>query len=93
MKKMGKIAAVTALVLAVGATTAFACGGRHGMGSSAVSYRPYSHSYSYCADVNCDGVCDYHGANCKYVDADGDGVCDNYGTGCQNRGRGHHSCR
>ena len=27
------------------------------------------------------GICDNHGTNCAYVDANGDGVCDNQGAG------------
>ncbi len=52
-----------ALLLTIGTTTAFACGGHHGGGHHGYrnySYRPYNYSYSRCYnDANHDGVCDY----------------------------------
>lgn len=61
---MKKCILAAALLLSVGVTGAFACGGHHGGG-----HRRYyrSPSCSYCG-----------GAGHNYCDANGDGVCDNY---------------
>ncbi len=90
MKKLLIGTVVTALVLSVGATTAFAAGGRHFSGATGHGICYNQGTYCRYVDANGDGVCDYHGTGCWYADADGDGVCDNYGTGCHGQGRGHH---
>lgn len=82
MKKLLIGTVVTALVLTVGATTAFAAGGRHF--SSSNGYGVCNNQGSYCryVDANGDGVCDYHGTYCRHTDANGDGVCDYHGSSC-----------
>ena len=87
MKMIWKGAVVAALVLAIGATTAFAAGGWHRAGGS---WSGCQGSYCRYVDADGDGVCDNRGAGCRYTDADGDGVCDYYGPGWGHRG-GHHS--
>ncbi len=80
-----------ALLLTVGATTAFAAGPWHGGQARQLAA---TSPYATCAyvDADGDGVCDNcSGAHSRYtgsayVDADGDGVCDNW-----TYGRGHHS--
>ena len=69
MKKKWIAAAVIAVMLVVGVSTAFAASG--GMGR-------------HFADADGDGVCDNAGTSwgANFVDADGDGICDNAGTNC-----------
>lgn len=87
MHKIWKGAVVGALVLAIGATTAFAAGGGwHRASGSWTGCRGSDCRY---VDADGDGVCDNRGTGCRYTDADGDGVCDYYGTGMGHRG-GHH---
>lgn len=62
-----------AIVLSLGATSAFAAGPSSGR---------------YFIDADGDGVCDNAVSRCVYVDADGDGVCDHYGSN-QGRGCGY----
>lgn len=99
MKKLLIGATVTALVLSVGATTAFAAGGRHHGTWAVYNVKQGSgvcqSGYSCFVDANGDGLCDNWGtgSGINYVDANGDGVCDNLGTGChsqQSWGGGHH---
>lgn len=87
MNKIWKGMIAGALVLTIGATTAFAAGGWH---------HAASRSWSGCQGSDCqyvdadgDGICDNRGTGCRYTDADGDGVCDYYGAGWGHRG-GHH---
>lgn len=70
IKKLLTGAAVMALVISVGSTTAFAAGGGRGRRRNFV-------------DIDNDGVCDYYNTFCQFADSDGDGICDNYGSnGC-----------
>lgn len=61
-----------AVILSVGATSAFAAS------------RGYGRNF---VDTNHNGVCDYRERACPYIDSDNDGICDNFGTG-QGRGLG-----
>ena len=62
---MKKVILAAALLLSVGVTGAFACGGHHGGGGHHRYYR--SASCSYCG-----------GAGHNYCDANGDGACAYY---------------
>lgn len=79
MKQTMKKAAagiLAVMVLAAGATSAFAAGSGHG--------RNY-------ADANRDGICDYAESACRYLDADNDGVCDYCGgSGLSGTCHGEH---
>lgn len=72
MKKTLAGILVMAMVLSLGATTAFSAGPGNG--------RCF-------VDADGDGICDYAGSRCAYVDADGDGICDNCAS-CQGLGAG-----
>ena len=94
MKKIASGIIVTALVLTVGTTAAFAVGRQQGndagtktnQGISAV----YSESVTPTSANNLDVKgSDNQGTNCTgagFVDSDGDGVCDNQGTNCSGAG-------
>ena len=86
MKKILMGTAVTALVLTVGLTTAFAAGGRYYVDANGDGVCDNWGSYSRFVDADGDGVCDYQGTNCRFVDADGDGVCDYQGANCRSGG-------
>ena len=75
MKKLMAGILTAAVVLSVGAASAFAAG--HGQGR-------------YFVDENGDGICDNQGSGCGryFVDENGDGVCDNQGSGCRRGCRG-----
>lgn len=83
MKKILMGTAVTALVLTVGVTSAFAAGGRNYVDVNGDGVCDNWGSYYRFVDANGDGVCDYQGTNCRFVDANGDGVCDYQGTNCR----------
>ena len=65
MKKILMGTAVTALVLTVGLTTAFAAGGRYYVDANGDGVCDNRGSYCRFVDANGDGVCDYQGTNCR----------------------------
>ncbi len=85
MKKvlLGVLAAVA--VLLVGTISAFAAGSGVGENNAdADNHSAYGvigtgHGRHF-ADANGDGICDYSGGACGYVDRDNDGLCDNCGV-------------
>ena len=79
MKKLLIGAAVTALVLTVGFTTAFAAGGRNYVDANGDGVCDNRGTYCQYMDANGDGVCDNYGTHCR-----------NGGTGCRGWGRGCH---
>lgn len=93
MKKTAIIVIALALVLCIGATSAFAAGGWEGRGL-----------YCQADSTVCpaDGSCPYAGQNCPsencpaggFSDLDGDGVCDSgsFARHC-GQGGGHHGGR
>lgn len=71
---------VSAMVLSIGATSAFAASTKN------------KQSFM---DTDGNGVCNYAINSSRYVDKNGDGVCDNYGTGwnggkCRKGGSGRN---
>ena len=81
MKKILMGTAVTALVLTVGLTTAFAAGGRYYVDANGDGVCDNRGSYCRFMDADGDGVCDYQGTNCRSGGGYG-------GYGCH--GGGHH---
>ncbi|WP_209342966.1 hypothetical protein [Flavonifractor sp. AGMB03687] len=79
MKKLLIGAAVTALVLMVGFTTAFAASGRNYVDANGDGVCDNRGTYCQYMDANGDGVCDNYGTHCR-----------NGGTGCRGWGRGCH---
>lgn len=69
-KKILAIVVAAVSVVSIGAISSFAAG------SGYESKKNFS-------DTNQDGICDYVGEDCHYLDTDNNGICDNYGT-CQN---------
>lgn len=80
MKKILMGTAVTALVLTVGLTTAFAAGGRYYVDANGDGICDNRGSYCRFVDADGDGVCDYQGTGCRHTS----------GYGCHDQGRGHH---
>lgn len=65
MKKLLIGAAVTALVLTVGFTTAFAAGGRNYVDANGDGVCDNRGSYCRYVDADGDGVCDNYGTGCR----------------------------
>lgn len=80
MKKLLIGAVVTALVLTVGFTTAFAAGGRNYVDANGDGICDNRGTNCRYVDADGDGVCDNWGTGCR-----------NAGTGCHGQGRGHHN--
>lgn len=77
-KKILAIVVAAVSVVSIGAISSFAAG------SGYESKKNFS-------DTNQDGICDYAGEYCHYLDADNNGICDNqshaHNTGQRNRAR------
>ena len=65
MKKIWKGAVITALVLTVGASTAFAAGGRNFVDADGDGVCDHRGAYCQFVDADGDGVCDHRGAGCR----------------------------